>query len=92
MSDNWNYRIATADSLTLLLHNQHALGAAIEEIWRRKCRWSCYVGHGSVGCKCPSHHIFHFEDSTIVDVAPLLAPIASLPTRLIDKEVDPHTE
>lgn len=24
--------IATADALTLLLHNQHALGAAIEEI------------------------------------------------------------
>ncbi|MFJ2358518.1 hypothetical protein [Pseudomonas fluorescens] len=24
--------VATADALTLLLHNQHALGAAIEEI------------------------------------------------------------
>lgn len=29
MSDN---NIATADALTLLLHNQHALGAANEEI------------------------------------------------------------
>ncbi len=26
--------IATADALTLLLHNQHALGAAIEEVTR----------------------------------------------------------
>lgn len=26
--------IATADALTLLLHNQHALGAAIEEVAR----------------------------------------------------------
>lgn len=32
MSDNSNYNVATADALTLLLHNQHALGAAIEEI------------------------------------------------------------
>jgi predicted urease superfamily metal-dependent hydrolase len=32
MPDNSNYKIATADALTLLLHNQHALGAAIEEI------------------------------------------------------------
>ena len=32
MSDNSDSKIATADALTLLLHNQHALGAAIEEI------------------------------------------------------------
>ncbi len=32
MLDNSNCKIATADALTLLLHNQHALGAAIEEI------------------------------------------------------------
>jgi hypothetical protein len=32
MSDGSSYRIATADALTLLLHNQHALGAAIEEV------------------------------------------------------------
>lgn len=32
MLDNADYNIATADALTLLLHNQHALGAAIEEI------------------------------------------------------------
>ena len=31
MSDN-HANIATADTLTLLLHNQHALAAAIEEI------------------------------------------------------------
>ena len=31
MSDN-HANIATADVLTLLLHNQHALAAAIEEI------------------------------------------------------------
>lgn len=32
MPDNSDCNIATADALTLLLHNQHALGAAIEEI------------------------------------------------------------
>ncbi|VVN25567.1 hypothetical protein PS684_05866 [Pseudomonas fluorescens] len=32
MPDNPDAKIATADALTLLLHNQHALGAAIEEI------------------------------------------------------------
>lgn len=30
--DSPDSKIATADALTLLLHNQHALGAAIEEI------------------------------------------------------------
>ena len=32
MPNNSDCNIATADALTLLLHNQHALGAAIEEI------------------------------------------------------------
>ncbi|WP_449439585.1 hypothetical protein [Pseudomonas migulae] len=32
MLDNSDCNIAAADALTLLLHNQHALGAAIEEI------------------------------------------------------------
>ncbi|TPG92147.1 hypothetical protein EAH72_23730 [Pseudomonas caspiana] len=32
MSDSSESKIATADALTLLLHNQHALAAAIEEI------------------------------------------------------------
>ncbi|MEN5045096.1 hypothetical protein [Pseudomonas koreensis] len=32
MPDNSDCKIATADALTLLLHNQHAIGAAIEEI------------------------------------------------------------
>ena len=32
MPDNSDSKIATADALTLLLHNQHALRAAIEEI------------------------------------------------------------
>ena len=30
MSDNSEANIATADALTLLLHNQHALAAALE--------------------------------------------------------------
>lgn len=36
MSDN-HANIATADVLTLLLHNQHAIAAAIEEVslWAR---------------------------------------------------------
>ncbi|WP_160105618.1 hypothetical protein [Pseudomonas izuensis] len=32
MPDDADCKIAVADALTLLLHNQHALGAAIEEI------------------------------------------------------------
>lgn len=32
MPDNTEAHIATADVLTLLLHNQHALAAAIEEV------------------------------------------------------------
>jgi len=32
MPDKLGYAIATADALTLLLYNQHSLGAAIEEI------------------------------------------------------------
>lgn len=32
MSDNPDANITTADVLTLLLHNQHALAAAIEEV------------------------------------------------------------
>ncbi|MHC8353787.1 hypothetical protein ACYZTL_00650 [Pseudomonas sp. LB3P81] len=32
MPDNSECKIATADALTLIVHNQHALGAAIEEI------------------------------------------------------------
>lgn len=37
MPDNSEANIATADALTLLLHNQHALAAAVEEIalWAR---------------------------------------------------------
>jgi hypothetical protein len=34
MPDNSKSNIATADALTLLLHNQHALGAALEEVTR----------------------------------------------------------
>jgi hypothetical protein len=32
MPQNSDSNIATADALTLLLHNQHALGAAIDEV------------------------------------------------------------
>lgn len=32
MTDNPDAHIATADVLTLLLHNQHAIAAAIEEL------------------------------------------------------------
>jgi len=44
MSDNPEAKIATADALTLLLYNQHALGAAIEEI----TKWLSENGVGSV--------------------------------------------
>jgi hypothetical protein len=38
MPDNTECKIATADALTLIVHNQHALGAAIEEVtkWLRE--------------------------------------------------------
>jgi hypothetical protein len=42
--DNQAAKIATADALTLLLHNQHALGAAIEEV----TTWLSDHGVGSV--------------------------------------------
>ena len=44
MSDNSEAKIATADALTLLLHNQHAICAAIEEI----TKWLSENGVGSV--------------------------------------------
>ena len=44
MLGNSEANIATADALTLLLHNQHALAAAIEEV----TKWLSENGVGSV--------------------------------------------
>lgn len=44
MPDNSEAHIATADALTLLLHNQHALAAAIEEV----TKWLSENGVGGV--------------------------------------------
>lgn len=44
MPDSSEANIATADALTLLLHNQHALAAAIEEV----TTWFSDHGVGSV--------------------------------------------
>jgi hypothetical protein len=44
MPDNSEANISTADALTLLLHNQHALAAAIEEV----TRWLSENGVGRV--------------------------------------------
>jgi len=44
MSGNPTANIATADALTLLLHNQHALAAAIEEL----TKWLSENGVGNV--------------------------------------------
>jgi hypothetical protein len=44
MPNSSEANIATADALTLLLHNQHAIGAAIEEI----TKWLSENGVGSV--------------------------------------------
>ncbi|MHC8304067.1 hypothetical protein [Pseudomonas sp. PB3P13] len=44
MSDNPEANIATADALTLLLHNQHAICAAIEEV----TNWLSENGVGSL--------------------------------------------
>lgn len=50
MPDSSDCKIATADALTLLLHNQHALGAAIEEI----TKWLSENGVGSVAANAMS--------------------------------------
>lgn len=49
MPDNTDANIATADVLTLLLHNQHALAAAIEEValWA-KASGSCETHENAV--------------------------------------------
>lgn len=44
MPDNSDCKVATSDALTLLLHNQHALSAAIEEL----TKWLSENGAGSV--------------------------------------------
>lgn len=44
MEPNQEAQIATADALTLLLHNQHALAAAMEEI----TKWLSESGVGTV--------------------------------------------
>jgi hypothetical protein len=44
MPDNSEANIATADALTFLLHNQHAIGAAIEEI----TKWLSENGVGNI--------------------------------------------
>ncbi|WP_367372171.1 hypothetical protein [Pseudomonas lini] len=50
MPDNSDCKIATADALALLLHNQHALSAAIEEI----TKWLSENGVGSVAVNAMS--------------------------------------
>lgn len=47
MSDNSEANIATADALTLLLHTQHAISAAIEEVtkWLRENGVRCVAGN-----------------------------------------------
>ena len=50
MPDNSNSKIATADALTLLLHNQHAICVAIEEI----TKWLSENGVGSVAANAIS--------------------------------------
>lgn len=50
MPDNSNCKIATADALTLLLHNQHAICEAIEEI----TKWLSENGVGSVAANAIS--------------------------------------
>lgn len=44
MPDSSDANIAAADALTLLLHNQHAIGAAIEEV----TKWLSENGEGNV--------------------------------------------
>lgn len=50
MPNSSGSKIATADALTLLLHNQHALAAAIDEI----TKWLSENGVGSVAANAVS--------------------------------------
>ncbi len=50
MPNNSDWHIYAADALTLLLHNQHALSAAIEEI----TKWLSENGVGSVAAHAMS--------------------------------------
>lgn len=49
MPNNSDSNTATADALTLLLHNQHALGAAIEDFtkWLSENGVGIGRGHGN---------------------------------------------
>ncbi|WP_348748389.1 hypothetical protein [Pseudomonas rhodesiae] len=48
MTDNNQANIATADVLTLLLHNQHALAAAVEELAVWVSSTGSPITHGNV--------------------------------------------
>ncbi|EJZ56413.1 hypothetical protein I1A_000721 [Pseudomonas fluorescens R124] len=50
MPNNQDAKIATADALTLLLHNQHAIAAAIEEL----AKWLSENGVSSVAANAAS--------------------------------------
>ncbi|WP_095197407.1 hypothetical protein [Pseudomonas sp. Irchel 3A7] len=50
MPHNSEANIATADALTLLLHNQHAISAAIEEV----TKWLSENGVGNVAANAVS--------------------------------------
>lgn len=65
MPDNNHSNIATAD--VLLLHNQHTLAAAIEEVSNRFARgaqqYDCSIGNHRKKRIC--HHRWHSQDTSV---------------------------
>jgi len=78
MLDNSDCKIAAADALTLLLHNQHALGAAIEEItkWLSENGVENVAvnssGYGNFGHQCKSCYSCDYETTAVLGNRPWL--------------------
>jgi hypothetical protein len=72
MPNNTDAKIATADAITLLLHNQHALAAAIEEV----TKWLSDNGVGSVAVNATAAmETLDLNAQAIIDAISLLREI-----------------
>jgi hypothetical protein len=67
-------KTTTADALTLLLHNQHALAAALEGVikWISengvKSVAANPMGHGSAGQECTNHHRCDYAPTPVIGI------------------------
>lgn len=78
MPDNYEANISTADALTLLLHNQHALAAAIEEITKwlsengvESVAANAIAGPGNAGHECSRHYRHHHATTAVISIIQL---------------------